>query len=144
MTERILHTVKVQGVRLLHECIIRDPGETMKHTGLHKRLPAEGVRHNILRTGDVSYFKVERGELSHPSLFTSIESGLTQNVGQRIIVRPCRKLVASQPVAEFVTDSPFERQKLQPMCWVARLGIVERFAGECNRTCYIIPLSQLR
>lgn len=116
----------------------------MENTGVHKRLTAEGVRHHILRTRNVSDVKVVWGQFRHPPLLTGVQLWFTENVSERVIVGPYSELVTSQPMAELVAHSPLKCEEFEPVCWVARLGIIQRLTGKCDGPCNIITISQLR
>lgn len=47
-------------------------------------------------------------------------------------------------MAELVAKNPLKCKEFQPVCWIARLGIVERLAGKCDGSCNIITIKQLR
>lgn len=142
--ESILHTVRLKGIRFLQKCTIGDCRESMEEAGVHKRFTAEGICHYIFRARNVPDVKVIRGQFRHPPLLTGVQFWFTENVCERVIVGPYSELVTSQPVTEFVAHSPLKCEEFQPVCWIARLGIIQRLAGKCNGPSNTITIRQLR
>lgn len=96
---------------------------------------------DILAAWDVLDFKVVWCQLHHPPLLTSIQLGLCDDVRWRVAIHPDSKRTPLEPVAELITNGPFEGEELQTVGWILDLCTSQGLEG--NGMCLAPSLRNL-